>query len=316
VGGGFGGKTRNRQGREAARLAKLAGVPVQVAWTRGEEFFYDSFRPAAVVKIRSGATKSGEIAFWDYGVYFAGGRGAKLFYKVPHHRTVSFGGDDVHPFDTGAWRAPANNTNTFARESQIDIMASEVGMDPVEFRLKNLADERMAGALKAAAARFGPRASKASEGRGFGVALGADSGTCVAAIAEVEVNKRRGRVQVKRVVCAQDMGLVVNPQGAKLQVEGCVTMGLGYALTEDIHFEGGRIKDLNFNSYELPRFSAVPKIETVLVEAEDSPAQGGGEPAIIVMGGVIANAICDATGVRLLQLPMTAERVRAAMAKA
>jgi CO/xanthine dehydrogenase Mo-binding subunit len=133
---------------------------------------------------------------------------------------------------------------------------------------------------------------------------------------EVEVNANKGAVQVKRVVCAQDMGLVVNPEGAKIQVEGCSTMGLGYALTEEVHFKGGKVLEMNFDTYELPRFSWVPKIETVLIEAKDSPPQGGGEPAIIVMGAVVANAIYDQTGARLFQLPMTPERVLAAIQKA
>lgn len=318
VGGGFGGKSQNSQAVEAARLAKLTGKPVQVAWTRAEEFFYDTFRPAAVVKIKSGITNSGKIVFWDYGVYFAGSRGSQHFYDVPHHRTVTFGegrgSGSAHPFSTGAWRAPANNTNTFARESQIEIMAAKAGLDPVEFRLKNLKDERMLRTLKAAAKRFGWPRSRTRSGRGFGVACGIDSGTYVAHIAEVEVDKKTGHVQVKRVVCAQDMGQVINPQGAKIQMEGCITMGLGYALTEEIHFKGGKILDSNFNTYEISRFSWVPKIEAVLVKADDVSPQGGGEPAIICMGGVIANAICDATGARLLQLPMTPARVREAMA--
>ena len=130
----------------------------------------------------------------------------------------------------------------------------------------------------------------------------------------MQVDKRTGRVQVKRVVCAQDMGLVINPAGATIQIEGCITMGLGYALTEDVHFKGGMILDRNFDTYELPRFSWLPKIETVLLDVKDEPAQGGGEPAIIIVGAVIANAIFDATGARLFQLPMTPERVRNAIA--
>jgi CO/xanthine dehydrogenase Mo-binding subunit len=106
------------------------------------------------------------------------------------------------------------------------------------------------------------------------------------------------------------MGLVVNPQGAKLQVEGCITMGLGYVLSEELRFKGGEVLDLNFNTYELPRFSWVPKIETVLIEADDKPPQGGGEPGIICLGGAVGNAIYDVTGVRVYQLPMTAERVK------
>jgi isoquinoline 1-oxidoreductase len=317
VGGGFGGKTQNRQAVEAARLAKLTGKPVQVAWSRAEEFFYDTFRPAAVVKIKSGIKDSGKIFLWDYIVYFAGERGSQQFYDIPHHRTASTGGGwrgtpGSHPFGTGAWRAPANNTNTFARESQIDIMASKAGIDPLEFRLKNLSDKRMLGVLTAAAEKFGWAKPKAANGRGYGISLGIDAGTYVAHMAEVEVDKK-GAVQVKRVVCAQDMGLSINPEGARMQMEGCITMGLGYALTEEIHFKGGEIFDLNFDAYEIPRFSWLPKIETVLIDAKDSPPQGGGEPAIICMGAVVANAIYDAVGARLFQLPMTPERIRAAL---
>lgn len=316
VGGGFGGKTRNQQAVEAARLAKLVGKPIMVAWTRQEEFFYDTFRPAAVVKIKSGLSEAGAPVLWNYDVYFAGERGSQHFYNIPHHRTTAYGGwsgrDSAHPFGVGAWRAPANNTNTFARESQIDMMAEKAGMDPVEFRLKYLKEEKIRGVLKAAADKFGWTPAKTPSGRGFGVSCGIDAGTFVAHIAEVAVDKNSGQVQVKRVICAQDMGLVVNPEGAKIQMEGCITMGLGYALTEDIHFKGGQIFETNFDTYELPRFSWLPKIETVLIDSKEAP-QGGGEPAIICMGGVIANAIYDAIGVRLFQLPMTPERIKAVL---
>lgn len=320
VGGGFGGKSQNSQAVEAARLAKLTGKPVQVAWSREEEFFYDTFRPAAVVKIKSGLNEEGKIVLWDYHVYFAGERGSPQFYDIPHHRTLVHGSGwrgspESHPFGTGAWRAPANNTNTFARESQMDIMASAAGLDPLEFRLKNLKDERMKRVLRAAADKFGWSPAKAPSGRGFGVACGMDAGTYVAVMAEAGVNKVKGKIQVKRLVCAQDMGVVINPEGARLQMEGCLTMGLGYALSEEIHFKGGRILDLNFDSYEIPRFSWLPQIETVLVENKDLTPQGGGEPAIISMGGVIANAVFDSSGARVLQLPMTPERVLSALKK-
>jgi nicotinate dehydrogenase subunit B len=321
VGGGFGGKSSGGQSLEAARLSKITGKPVQVCWSREEEFFYDTFRPAAVVKIKSGMTREGKAVLWDYAVYYAGSRGAELFYDIPNHRTSAIGGGfgggaNPHPFATGAWRAPGNNTNSFARESQIDVMAAKAKMDPVEFRLKNLKNERAIRTLKAAAEKFGWKPAPAPSGRGLGVAVGIDSDTFVAEIAEVQVDKRTGRIQVKRVVCAQDMGLVINPEGATIQVEGCITMGLGYTLTEDIHFRSGMILDRNFDTYELPRFSSLPKIETVLLDLKNEPAHGGGEPAIIVVGAVVANAIHDATGARLLQLPMTPERVRKAIAAA
>jgi len=317
VGGGFGGKTRNKQAVEAARLAKLVGKPVQVAWSRAEEFFYDTFRPAAIVKIKSGTSDSGNIMFWDYHVYYAGERGSQHFYEIPHHSTSVHGEwmgtpSGAHPFGVGAWRAPACNTNSFARESQVDIMASEAGIDPVEFRLKNLNNKRMQRVIAAAAQKFGWIPPRAPSGRGFGFACGDYLGTYLAITAEVEVNKETGHVQVKRLVCAQDMGIIINPEGARLQIEGCLTMGLGYALKEEIHFKGGEIRDLNFDTYEITHFSWLPKIETVLVENPELSPQGGGEPAIICMGAVVANAIYDATGVRLFQLPMTPERIKAA----
>lgn len=318
VGGGFGGKTNNKQAVEAARLAKLTGKPVQVAWSREEEFFNDTFRPAAVVKIKSGITSKGSICLWDYHVYFAGERGAQHFYNIPNHRTMIYnrswtGAPGSHPFSTGPWRAPSNNTNTFARESQMDIMAAKAGMDPLEFRIKHLGDTKMKNVLRTAAEKFGWKPSRIPGGRGYGIACGTDAGTYVATIAEVQVDKVTGDVKVKKVVCAQDMGLAINPEGAKIQMEGCITMGLGYALKEDIHFKNGEIFDLNFDTYEIPRFSWLPEIETIVIDNKDSDPQGGGEPAIITMGAVIANAIYDAIGVRLFQLPMTPGRIRLAV---
>jgi nicotinate dehydrogenase subunit B len=138
----------------------------------------------------------------------------------------------------------------------------------------------------------------------------------VAATAEVEVDRGRGTVRVARMVCAQDMGEVINPEGARLQVEGCLTMGLGYALSEEVHFGGGAIVDENFDSYRIPRFSWVPEIEVVLVDNPEIGPQGGGEPAIVIVGAVLANAIHDALGARVYELPMTPARIRRAMAEA
>ena len=318
LGGGFGGKSTNLQIIDAARLAKLTGKPVQVAYTRAEEFFYDSFRPAAVVKIKSGVTKEGKISFWDYSEYFAGERGAVEFYNIPNTKTTAYGSGwggekGVHPFATGPWRAPGNNTNTFARESQIDTMAAKAGIDPVEFRLNNLSDEKMRAVLKATAEKFGWKPAKSPSGRGFGIACATDAGTYVAAIAEVEVNKNSGEVKVKRVVCVQDMGLAINPEGAKIQMEGSITMGLGYSLKEDIHFKGGEIFDKNFDTYDIPRFTWLPEIETEILDNKNADPQGGGEPAIVIMGAVVANAIYDAVGARVMQQPLIPQRVKEAM---
>lgn len=314
LGGAFGGKAPAPQATEAARLARMTGKPVMLQFTRAEEFFYDTYRPAAVVRITSGTDNQGNIVLWNFNEYFAGSRGSDTIYDVPHRKTTSWSGRNGHPFGTGAWRAPANNTNTFARESQIDLMASAAGMDPLEFRLKNLKDERMIGVLKAVAERFGWKPAPAPSGRGWGIACGFDAGSYVAHMAEVEVDQRTGKVKVIRVACAQDMGFCVNPQGSVIQMESCITMGMGYALTEDIEFHGGNIKTTNYGTYKIPLFSWLPKIETVILDKKEAP-QGGGEPAIICMGGVIANAIFDACGARLYQMPMTPERVLEALAR-
>jgi nicotinate dehydrogenase subunit B len=318
VGGGFGGKSAGRQSIEAATLAKRTGRPVQVSWSRAEEFFLDTFRPAAVVKVRSGLDGDGRISLWDYQVYAAGSRGAELFYDMPNSLIRASGrwGSDtpkMHLFATGPWRAPGANLNVFARESQIDTMAAAVKVDPLEFRLKNTSDKRMRGVLEAAAARFGWKKSVGPSGRGVGVACGIDAGTYVALMAEVKVDAGTGKVRVARIVCAQEMGVVINPDGATMQMEGCLMMGLGYTLSEEIRFSGGRILTRNFDTYEIPRFSVMPELETVLVKNDPLSPQGGGEPAIVPVGAVVANALFDATGARLFQMPFTPTRVKDAL---
>lgn len=318
IGGGFGGKGSAAQAVEAAQLAQLTGKPVMVMWTRAEEFFYDTFDPAGVVKISSSMDEQGKITQWDYRVWAAGTRSAAVPYDVPDAKITPLmarGTPEakLHLFGVGAWRAPGAGNNVFARESHIDIMAAAAKIDPLEFRLRNTTDERVRNVLKAAAGAFGWKAGAGPSGQGRAIAVAEDAGTFCALCAEVSVDRTTGEVRVKRVVAAQDMGQVINPDGAKMQMEGCINMGLGYVLTEEVRFNGGDILDRNFDTYELPRFSIAPKIETVLVKNDALSPQGGGEPAIVPMGAVIANAFFDLTGVRMYRLPMTRARVLAAL---
>ena len=316
VGGGFGGKSACPQAVEAARLAKLAGAPVQVVWTRDEEFFLDTFRPAAYVTIASGLSAAGKIVSWDYHVRFAGERSAEMIYDAPHVRTLStgsFGGGGLHPFGTGAWRGPGSTTNIFARESHIDTMAAKAGVDPVEFRLRNLANPRLIRTLKAAADRFKWTPAPAPSRRGHGVALLDYLNTCVAAMAEVAVDRATGAIRVQRVTVAQDLGQAVNPEGIRAQMEGCVVMGLSSVLSEEIHFQGGDIRDRSFSSYDITRFSQVPAIDLVLIDNPELAPQGCGEPTVTAMAAVLANALFDATGARITRLPLTPGRVKAAI---
>jgi nicotinate dehydrogenase subunit B len=190
VGGGFGGKTMAPQAVEAARLARATGRPVQVAWDRREEFFYDTFRPAATMRLKAAVDGAGKIVLWNADVYGAGEGGAAPVYDIPHQRVVVYGGwqapvPGLHPFGVGAWRAPAFNSNTFARELLIDRMAASARLDPLAFRLNNLSDPRMRRVLQMAADRFGWVPLKAPSGRGVGVACGVYSNTYVATCAEV-----------------------------------------------------------------------------------------------------------------------------------
>ena len=275
-------------------------------------------RPGLRREDRLRPRRRGKITLWDYDVYFAGDRAAELFYDVPNVRMRVFGGwrgpgADAHRFGVGPWRAPGANMNVFARESHVDVMAAAAKIDPLDFRLRNTSDPRARSVLQAAAKAFGWTPVPGPSGRGQGIACGLDSGSYAALAVSVTVDRASGAVKVERVVCAQDMGVVVNPDGATMQVEGCITMGLGYVLSEEVQFRGGQILDDNFDTYTVPRFSWLPRIETVLVKNDALTPQGGGEPAIVPMGAAIANAVFDATGTRLFRLPMTPARVKAAL---
>jgi nicotinate dehydrogenase subunit B len=313
VGGGFGGKKSGLQISEAVKLSKITRHPVQLAWTRKEEFFYDAFRPAAMVQLKSGLSAAGQITSWECDILFTGSRSSEPIYDIPHFSVKTRSTNNVHPFGTGAWRGPGSNTNVFAMESHTDILAHTAGIDPLLFRMNNLTDERMIRVLNTVTKKFGHNFTKSPSGRGYGISCTNYLNTYVATIAHVSVNKSTGKVKVERVVCAQDMGEIINPQGAKLQIEGGITMGLSAALYEEIEFSGGKIKTENFDSYRITQFSDATPIDVILVDNPEIPPQGCGEPAITTVGAALANAIFDAVGARVYTLPMTPERILAAM---
>ncbi|HJW43631.1 MAG TPA: molybdopterin cofactor-binding domain-containing protein, partial [Geothrix sp.] len=301
VGGGFGGKLVGPDAIEAARIARqVPGVPIQVAWNREEDLFLDGYRPAAVVKLRSGLDAGrGAITFWDSTVAGVSQGEAELAYDMQSNRYQAPAVPNLHPLKVGAWRAPNAHTNAFARESQLDALAAKAGLDPVTLRRRLITDARLLNLLDLAVETFGWEPAPGPTGRGIGLACGAWRQGLVVAVAEVAVDKATGKVQTKRFLEAVDVGLVVNPDGARQQVEGAITQCIGQALSEEIRFKGGRILDKNFDTYLLPRFSAIPRIQVVFADTGTSVTQGIGEPPVVPVAAALANAVFDATGARV-----------------
>ena len=310
TGSAYGGKHTSDAAMEAARLARAAGRPVKVVWTREEEFTWAYFRPAGVIEIKSGIASDGALTAWEFHNYHSGASGIETPYVVANQRT------EYHAVPlilrSGSYRGLAATANHFAREVHMDALANAAKMDSFDFRMKNLADTRMRAVLEAAAKSLGWPRKKTREGQGFGIACGAEKGSYVATCAEVSVDRNSGAVRVVKLVEAFECGAIVNPDGLRNQVVGAMIQGLGGALFEAIEFENGRIKNPRFSSYGVPRFRDVPEIEAVLLDRKDIPSAGAGETPIMAVAPAIGNAIFDATGVRLNSLPMVPNGLRLA----
>jgi isoquinoline 1-oxidoreductase len=301
TGSAYGGKHTGDAAIEAARLARAARRPVKVVWTREEEFTWAYFRPAGVIEVRSALTPEGKLLAWDFHNYHSGSSGIETPYAVPNVRTAFYSVPLV--LRSGSYRGLAATANHFARETHMDVLARSAKMDALEFRLKNLEDARLRAVLQGAAKAFGwPRAK--TEGRGFGIAGGNEKGSYVATCAEVAVDKNSGSVRVLRLVTAFECGAIVNPDGLRNQVIGANIQGLGGALFEAIEFENGRITNPRFSRYRVPRFRDLPDIEAVLLDRRDIAPAGAGETPIMAVAPAIGNAIFDATGQRLNNLPL------------
>jgi isoquinoline 1-oxidoreductase len=301
TGAGYGGKHTGEATVEAARLAREAGRPVKLVWTREEEFTWAYFRPAGVIDIKAGASQDGTLTAWEFHNYNSGPSGIQNPYSVPN-QLIAFH-QAQPPLRQGSYRALAATANHFARESHIDDLARALQLDPLEFRLKNLKEERMHAVLQVAASSFGWGRKPGSD-RGVGIAVGAEKGGYVATCAEVAVDRSSGRVQVIRATSAFDCGAVVNPDHLKNQVEGAMIMGLGGALFEAIAYQDGKIQNPKFSKYRVPRFRDAPDIEVVLIDRKDVAPAGAGETPIVAIAPAVGNAIFDATGVRLRSMPM------------
>lgn len=339
---------------DAVILAQAVGRPVRVQWTRKDEFVWEPKSPAMVMEVHGGLDSHGNVVAWDYHVWspsharrprFAGQLlTAQLISGQPAPQArFSFGAERNAPTNyafrtqrvtvhyapnsflrVSSFRSLGGSMNTFANESFMDELAAAAGIDPVEYRLRHLADRRQRAVLIAAAEktdwvpRRSPRTNEAElpEGEGRGVAFARyenDQGI-VACIAEVQVEKNTGAVRVKRIVLAHDCGLIINPDGVKNQIEGNIIQSLSRALKEEVQFDERRITSVDWQTYPILTFSEIPEIEIVLINRPDQPAMGAGEPSTVTTAAAVANAIFDATGVRMRGLPFAPERVRSAFA--
>jgi len=302
MGSGYGGKHTGEAAVEAARLAKAAGKPVKLEWTRREEFTWAYFRPAGLIEIRGGARRDGTLVAWEFHNYNSGNAAIGTPYNVPNQIIQYHSANS--PLRQGSYRSLAAAANHFARESAMDSLAHGAGMDPLEFRLKNLTEPRLIAVLKAAAEKFGWGSAKSTPERGFGIACGTDKGGFVATCAEVAVDPATKKVRIRQVVQAWDSGAIVNPDGLRNQISGAIVQGIGGALFEQILFADGRIQNASFGQYRLPRFSDAPQIEVVLVDRKDLPSAGAGETGIVGLSPAVGNAIFAATGARIRSMPM------------
>lgn len=305
TGSGYGGKHSGDAALEAARLAKAAQKPVKVVWTREEEFTWAYFRPAGVITVKVAADKEGYVTSWEFHNYNSGGSGIETPYEVlnqeiKYHPVKS-------PLRQGSYRGLAATANTFARECIMNDLATELKIDQLEFRLRNLKNERIIDVLKAAAEKFGWGKSKPVQHHGFGIACGEEKGSVVATCAEVMFDPADGDVKVTRVVAAFECGGVINPRHLESQISGSVVQGLGGALFEAVDFKEGKILNPHFSRYRVPRFSDVPAIEVVILNKQEIPSVGAGETPIFGIAPAIRNAIADATGKRLYNLPLVPE---------
>lgn len=301
TGSGYGGKHTGEAGIEAAILSKAVGKPVKVTWTREEEFKWAYFRPAGLIRVKA-ALGGSRLASWEFHNYNSGGAGINSPYLgenkyEQYHRSDS-------PLRQGSYRALASTANVFAMESTINDLARMVRADPMDFRLKNLEDERLKSVIKAAGQAFDWHRDKPSSNHGFGMACGAVKGGYVATFAEVAIDPYTRELRVVSVVTAFECGAIINPRHLESQVTGCVLQGLGGALFEAVEFDQGNVSNAFLSTYRVPRFKDIPKTKVLLVNRKDLPSSGGGEAPIVCIAPAIRNAIDDAVGVKLYELPM------------
>jgi nicotinate dehydrogenase subunit B len=334
---------------DAALLSRAVGKPVRVQWMRDDEHGWEPKGPAQLVTVRA-AVDGDKVNAWEFidrslpwtengspllaarqigrqpnspGLGNGTGGGGQI-YRFENQKVVAsmipWVFPDPMPLRTSNLRAPGDLARCFASESAIDELAAMLRVDPVEFRLRYLTDKRIIDVLNAATkqAQWKPRPSFASpasgsKATGRGLAVADREETMTAAVAEVIVDRSTGKINVQRITLAQDCGLIVNPDGVTNQIEGNVIQGVSRTLLEEVKFDASGIKSLDWRTYPILHFPDIPQVDVVLINRPEMPALGSGEPSLVPVPAAIANAVYDAVGIRLREVPMTPERVLAAL---
>jgi nicotinate dehydrogenase subunit B len=344
--GSYGHNGSDDAAADAVLLSRAVGKPVRVQWSRQDEFAWEPYAPAMVMEVRGGLDDEGHVIAWAYDVWTPShvtrahfGRqllAGQLIYGWEQPRPQWFGGGTRNaptnyafknqrvaahwlaglPLRTSAMRSLGAAANTFANESFMDELAAAAHADPLEFRLRHLEDPRARDVLIAAAQRAGWGTTLLpGQGRGLAFAWYENDAALVATVAQVQVDPASGGMRVRHMVVAHDCGLIINPDGVRNQVEGNALQSLSRALHEEVCFDESHITSIDWDTYPILKFSEVPEVEVVLVDRPEERPVGAGEPATITTAAAVANAIYDATGVRIRQVPFRPERIRNAVTR-
>ena len=346
--GCYGRLTADDAAEDAVLMSRAVGKPVRVQWMRADEQVWDPKGPQQLTVVRAAIDAQGKVTAWDYldrsfpwtesqgtpqlaerqigieptnsGNPNGAGGGGEI-YDFEHmkieSKTIPWMFAEPMPLRTASLRSPGEPPRVFATESFVDEIAAELRMDPVQFRLAYLKnDKRISEALRTVAEKSGwtERPSHASVStekilKGRGVAVDQRGGSIPAVVADVEVDTSTGKVRVTRITMAYDCGLIINPDGVKNQIEGNIMQGVSRTLLEEVNFDATGVKSVDWATYPVLRFEDVPEVEIHLINRPELPATGAAETPIVVIPAVIANAIFDAAGVRLREIPFTPERV-------
>jgi nicotinate dehydrogenase subunit B len=314
LGGGFGGKTSNPVTGEAAMLARITRMPVKLIYSRKDQFkLRGRFKAACVIDLTTGVSANGQMIARKIDIIHDMGFGTTNTYTIPHVSTKLYHAD--WPFGRAVSRGTSFVQTCFAVESHVDMVAAALGIDPLEFRRNNVRFQAFVSLLDTCAEMIGYNNYQPGPNSGIGMAIVNHGGSQLGAVAaEVEVSRKSGKVTVKKICGAFDIGTVINRNTATVGIRGAITWGIGYALYEEIILNGHRTKTADLMEYHIPRFSDIPPVEIAFLNNyQPGSPRGCGEMPVIPTIGAIANAVYRAIGVRFYSTPITPEKVKRAL---